>query len=55
MFGYCVWRLAIESLKPIPHVYAFGLSGLQWLALLGIVYYLPSLPRMWRGRSEHPA
>lgn len=55
MLGYCAWRLAIESLKPIPHVYAFGLSGLQWLALLGIVYYARSLPRMLRGLPEHSA
>jgi hypothetical protein len=42
-------------LKPIPQVYALGLSGLQWLALLGIVYYARSLPRMLRGLPEHPA
>lgn len=50
MACYCLWRFAVEFIKPAPYRYAFGLSGLQWLSLAGLAYYawqlLPSL-RQW--------
>lgn len=44
--GYLLWRLLIDALKPIPEVYWPGLSGIQWLCVLGLLYYLPHLYRM---------
>lgn len=46
--GYLGWRLLVDALKPIPEVYWPGLSGIQWLCLLGLLYYLPHLLRMRR-------
>jgi phosphatidylglycerol---prolipoprotein diacylglyceryl transferase len=46
MLGYLGFRFAIEYLKPLPYVYPLGLSGLQWLCLAGMVYYLHYLPRI---------
>jgi len=55
MLGYLAFRGTIESLKPLPFAYPFGLSGLQWLSLVGIVYYLRSMPRMLRTALEKTA
>ncbi len=55
MFGYLGFRCAIESLKPLPFAYPFGLSGLQWLSLAGIAYYSRSMPRMLRTTLEKTA
>jgi len=52
MFGYCAWRLYVESLKPAPLLYPPGLSGLQWLAIAGLLYYLRSIPRIARHLLE---
>lgn len=54
MFGYCAWRLYVESLKPAPLRYPPGFSGLQWLALAGLLYYLKSIPRIARQLPEAP-
>jgi phosphatidylglycerol---prolipoprotein diacylglyceryl transferase len=55
LLGYLGFRFFIEYLKPIPHVYALGLSGLQWLCVLGTVYYLRYLPRILRTIFERPS
>lgn len=52
MFGYCAWRLYAESLKPAPLLYPLGLSGLQWLAIAGLLYYLRSFLRIARQLLE---
>ncbi|MCC6561462.1 MAG: prolipoprotein diacylglyceryl transferase [Xanthomonadales bacterium] len=52
MFGYCALRLYVESLKPTPLLYPPGLSGLQWLAVAGLLYYSRSIPRIARQLSE---
>ncbi len=52
MLGYLGFRCAIELLKPLPFAYPFGLSGLQWLCLAGIAYYLRSMPRILRTALE---
>jgi phosphatidylglycerol---prolipoprotein diacylglyceryl transferase len=48
LMGYLGFRFLIEYLKPLPFVYPFGLSGLQWLCLAGMVYYVRSMPRILR-------
>jgi phosphatidylglycerol---prolipoprotein diacylglyceryl transferase len=46
--GYLVFRLAIDTIKPVPHAYWFGLSGIQWLCVFGLAYYSRYLPRLTR-------
>lgn len=49
--GYLVYRLLVEELKPSPSPFC-GLSGIQLLCLLGLLYYL--LETSIRRRS-HPS
>lgn len=35
--GYLSWRLLIDAIKPVPFEYALGLSGIQWVCLLGLM------------------
>ena len=44
--GYLVYRLGIESIRPIPVVYFGALSGLQLLCLAGLLYYARDIPRL---------
>jgi len=46
--AYLGWRLLIDGLKPVPHAYALGLSGLQWLCLAALAIQLPLGVRQWR-------
>lgn len=46
--GYLAWRLAIDALKPVPYSYFDGLSGIQMLAALFLVAYLPLVFRQLR-------
>jgi len=46
--GYLAWRLAVDGLKPVPHAYAGGLSGIQWVCALALACYLPIVARHWR-------
>jgi phosphatidylglycerol---prolipoprotein diacylglyceryl transferase len=39
--GYLAWRLAIDTLKPVPYEYLGGLSGIQLLAAAFLVAYAP--------------
>ena len=41
--SYLAWRLCIDGLKPVPYAYAFGLSGIQWVCIVGLACYLPFL------------
>ena len=43
MAGYLLFRLFVESIKPDP-VVLWGLSAIQWAALIGLCYYYG----MWR-------
>ncbi len=52
--AYLVWRLAIDSLKPVPFAYPFGASGIQWVCLVALVAYLPLAWRQWQ-RLRHLA
>jgi phosphatidylglycerol---prolipoprotein diacylglyceryl transferase len=48
MLGYLGFRFGVEYLKPLPFAYPFGLSGLQWLCVAGMVYYVRYMPRILR-------
>lgn len=48
LVGYLGWRLLVDAIKPIPYVYPFGLSGIQWVCLIGLAVYLPVVWRQWR-------
>ena len=46
--GYLAWRWAIDGLKPVPHAYALGWSGIQWLCALALGGYAPFVWRAWK-------
>jgi prolipoprotein diacylglyceryltransferase len=46
--GYLAWRLLIDGFKPVPHAYAGGLSGIQWLCAVVLACYAPVV---WRALS----
>ena len=46
--GYLIWRLLIDFLKPLPYAYVMGLSGIQLLAAIWLVWYIPVTVRQWR-------
>jgi phosphatidylglycerol:prolipoprotein diacylglycerol transferase len=39
--GYLLWRLLIDGLKPVPHAFVGGLSGIQLVCALALLCYLP--------------
>jgi prolipoprotein diacylglyceryltransferase len=45
--GYLLWRFGIDGLKPVPHAYAFGWSGIQWVCALALLAYAPVVLRQW--------
>jgi phosphatidylglycerol---prolipoprotein diacylglyceryl transferase len=45
--GYLLWRLVIDSVKPVPYAYNWQLSGIQWACILALSCYLPWLWRDW--------
>ncbi|MCL1961919.1 MAG: prolipoprotein diacylglyceryl transferase [Desulfovibrionaceae bacterium] len=52
LIAYLLWRLGIDSLKPVSYVYALGLSGIQWACLLALLCYVPlSLPPLRKALS----
>lgn len=51
ILAYLLWRIAVDTLKPVPHPYALGLSGLQWLCAAGAAVIILALVRdTWRTR-----
>lgn len=46
MACYLLWRLWVETLKPRPFLYGELISGIQILAVLGLIYYLPHFMRI---------
>jgi prolipoprotein diacylglyceryltransferase len=46
--GYLIWRLLIDFLKPLPYAYIVGLSGIQLLAAVWLVWYIPLTVRQLR-------
>jgi phosphatidylglycerol:prolipoprotein diacylglycerol transferase len=49
--GYLLFRLAVEAIKPAPHLYWPGLTGIQWLCIAGLAYHARHLPRLVRELS----
>ncbi|HZV66373.1 MAG TPA: prolipoprotein diacylglyceryl transferase family protein [Telluria sp.] len=45
--GYLLWRLLIDSIKPVPYAYSGGLSGIQLVCLLALLCYLPFVIKQW--------
>jgi prolipoprotein diacylglyceryltransferase len=43
--SYLLWRLFIDSFKPVPYAYWLELSGIQWLCIMALILYLPLV---WR-------
>jgi prolipoprotein diacylglyceryltransferase len=43
--AYLAWRLLIDGLKPVPHDYGAGLGGIQLVAAVALILYLPLV---WR-------
>ena len=37
MFGYLLWRLIIDSIKPVPAGWWLGMSGIQWVCLFALL------------------
>lgn len=46
--GYLAWRWGIDGWKPVPHAYAFGWSGIQWVCAVALLAYAPFVWRTWR-------
>ena len=49
MIGYLVYRLLVESIRPIPFHYFGLLSGLQLLCVAGLLHYHRDIPRIAKG------
>jgi len=43
--SYLVWRLLIDTLKPVEFAYPLGLSGIQWICAIALASYLPWVVR----------
>ena len=53
LMAYLLWRFGVDFLKPVPYVYPLGLSGIQWVCILGLLCYLPfSLPSLRQAWSQ---
>lgn len=50
--SYLLWRLLIDSLKPVPFDYGFGLSGIQLVCAIALVFYAPLLFAQWQKLKE---
>lgn len=48
LVGYLAWRWFIDGFKPVPHAYAWGWSGIQWVCALALLAYSPLVWRAWR-------
>lgn len=42
---YLLWRLAIDSIKPMPMSYPLHLSGIQVICLMALILYVPVVIR----------
>jgi len=45
--GYLAWRLAIDTLKPVPYYFADALSGIQLVCAMALVVYSPLVFRQF--------
>ena len=53
MLAYLLWRVGVDTLKPVPYAYALGLSGLQWICIQASVFIAIGLVHdAWRAHDE---
>ena len=52
--GYLFWRLAVDSIKPVPYDYGWGLSGIQIVCVVALLCYLPCVVHQFYFSSEEP-
>ncbi len=48
VLGYLLWRVAVDTIKPVPYAYALGLSGIQWICVLASGVIVLALTRDYR-------
>jgi phosphatidylglycerol---prolipoprotein diacylglyceryl transferase len=46
--SYLLWRLLVDSLKPVPFDYVFGWSGIQLVCAIALSIYVPLSFAKWR-------
>ena len=46
--SYLLWRLWVDSLKPVPFDYGFGWSGIQATCAIALLFYVPLSFFQWR-------
>lgn len=46
--GYLLWRLWVDSLKPLPYDYGYGWSGIQLVCAVALLFYTPLFFSQWR-------
>jgi prolipoprotein diacylglyceryltransferase len=46
--SYLLWRLWVDSLKPVPFDYGYGWSGIQLVCAIALLIYLPLSFKQWR-------
>jgi prolipoprotein diacylglyceryltransferase len=46
--SYLLWRLLVDSLKPVPFDYGFGWSGIQLVCAIALLIYVPLGFAQWR-------
>ncbi|BBE50435.1 Prolipoprotein diacylglyceryl transferase [Ferriphaselus amnicola] len=46
--SYLLWRLCVDGLKPVPFDYGFGLSGIQVVCAIALLFYMPLCWEQWR-------
>lgn len=51
LVAYLLWRLAVDGLKPVPFAYPLGFSGIQWVCLVALGFYVPLAGRQFRSLS----
>jgi prolipoprotein diacylglyceryltransferase len=52
---YLLWRLLVDSLKPVPYDYGMGLSGIQLTCLITLFIYLPIVVKQIKTRHYSAA
>jgi prolipoprotein diacylglyceryltransferase len=46
--SYLLWRLLVDALKPVPFDYGFGLSGIQIVCIVALLFYAPLSFLQWQ-------
>lgn len=45
--SYFLWRLWVDSLKPLPYDYGYGWSGIQLVCSVALLFYTPLFYSQW--------